>query len=436
MFKKLRNKLLIINMLIIAALVICCLAAIQITTSSFIKSDINARLDRAAAMCRNAVNRNEARAAGEFDDEDFARPDGRQMRNGMQPPEEGMVPSEEARGEDRFSTEISVYCDKDANVLLSEAMFNPEEVDYGDKLVKIIASDKTQGSVNLDVDSWAYRREEYGEGYIIAFTKNEAEKKIILTLNIMLAAAAIFSIGISFLISLLSANRSIRPIEEAYNKQKQFVADASHELRTPLASISANTDVLLSKRGSTIDEEYKWLEYIKDEAERMTQLTNDLLCLARSDSDEGEKVYPEISLSDTVEDVILETEAVAFESGVAMSDDIAEGITVCAPQAGLKQLVLILVDNAIKYTPQGGSANISLKRENGKAVLRVENDGEINKEDLPHIFERFYRADKSRARESGGYGLGLSIAESLCRSIGGRIKAESENGRTRFTVTI
>ena len=408
-------------MIIIFALVMACLAAIQITTSTYINRDIDQRLDRVLNMFRGDIIRREN---GE---QVFGQMRGAPMDR---PPDDRRPPE----AEDRFSSEIAIYCDNDANVLDSRMMFDVDEFGYTDELKTVINSDKETGSVRLGSESWAYRYEKYGEGYIVAFTKNEAERNIIFRLNIMLTIAALFSMGITFLISLVSANRSIKPIEESYNKQKQFVADASHELKTPLASIRANTDVLLSKRSSTIGEEYKWLQYIKDEADRMTVLTNDLLILARSDADEGEKMYPEISFSDVVEDVLLENEAVAFENGVELQSDICEGVTMTAPPEGLKQLVLILIDNAVKYTPKGGRIHVRLARDGGRIVFEVENDGEINREDLPHIFERFYRADKSRARESGGYGLGLAIAESLTHGMGGRITAQSENGTTKFTV--
>lgn len=425
MFKRMRNKLLVTNMLIILAMVIACLAAIQITTTSYIERDIDQRLMREMNIFRNDISRQENGI------EPF---DGIRGDNGGMPDHPGTDDHRPPEEEDRFNSEIAVYCDKEANVLKSRMMFEVGEFNYDDELEDIIEADKPRGSVRLDDDSWAYLREEYGEGYIVALTKNEAERNIILRLNIILGIAALFSMALSFIISLISANRSIRPIEDSYEKQKQFVADASHELRTPLASIRANTDVLLSKRDSTIGEEYKWLEYIKDEAERMTALTNDLLTLARSDSDEGETVHPEISFTDIVEDVLLENEAVAFENSVTLESDIAEGIMLTAPPEGLKQLVLILTDNAIKYTPRGGRIDVTLTRDGGRIIFRVENDGEISAEDLPHIFERFYRADKSRARESGGYGLGLAIAASLTRSMGGRITAESSDGKTRFTV--
>ncbi|MCH5211720.1 MAG: HAMP domain-containing histidine kinase [Oscillospiraceae bacterium] len=421
MFKKLKNRLLFTNMIIIILFVIVCLGGIWISTYVSVRNDISRRLDRAIEMCRN----------------DIMRPDPFNGREGRPRELPGDRPEDmERKRNDTFMMEISVYCDKSGNIISKRSMFD-EEPDYSDKLKEIAASGKSDGSITLDVDSWAYKRVEFENGYIIALTKNESEKRIVLTTGLLLCAAGILSIGISFLISLIIANRAIKPVEESYNKQKQFVTDASHELRTPLASISANTDVLLSKRDSTIDAEIKWLEYIKDETDRMTQLTNDLLSLAKADAalDEEKQPLQKVSFSEICDDALLETEAFAFENNINLSYDIAENIEIMASSAALKQVVLILIDNALKYTPSGGSVYVRLDEADGKAVFYVENDGSINNEDIPHLFERFYRADKSRARESGGYGLGLAIAKSLCDGFGGSIKAQSQDNRTRFTVT-
>ena len=247
MFKRVRNRLLITNMLIIAVFVIACLAAVHITTRHFINSSINARLDNAINMCMRDINR---------------QANGDQRRMGeMQPPlDTRRLP------DDAFNTEISAYCDTDGSIISSRSVFEIDD-DYSDVIKSLSKAEKASGSVMLSSDSWAYKRVGYESGYIIALTKNASERSIMLMLTILLCIIALVSLVISFLISLLSANRSMRPIEEAYNKQKQFVADASHELRTPLASISANIDVLLSKGDSTIESERKWIEYIGDEAQ-------------------------------------------------------------------------------------------------------------------------------------------------------------------------
>ncbi|MGM9937010.1 MAG: sensor histidine kinase [Candidatus Ornithomonoglobus sp.] len=418
MFRQLRNKLLITNLAVTAALVICCLTAIFVTTYSFISNEINNQLNRAIQMSVQRIERGDripADAAAPTD----TNPD--------------MKPKSRADDMDRFSTEFSVYADAYGKPISANTNFNMVESDYSEIVKDIILSGRSRGSTKLDIDSWAYRVVPYEAGYIVAFAQNSAQKRILFRLVIILILAAVVSTAITFVISLFSANRSIRPIEESYNKQKQFVADASHELRTPLASISANTDVLLSKPESTIAEEKKWLVYIKDETDRMTQLTNDLLYLARSDSDKGEKILSDISFSDIVEDIILESEAVAFENNISLKYTSEPDLYVSASQGGLKQLVLILMDNALKYTPENGEICLILKSDYDKVFFSVENTGEISKEDMPHIFERFYRADKSRSRESGGYGLGLAIADSLCTGFGGTLAVKSGNGRTSFS---
>lgn len=418
MFKQLRNKLLITNLSVTAALVVCCLTAIFLTTYGFINNEINDQLNRAIQMSVQRIERG-SRAPDSAAPPPAAKPD--------------MKPESRTDDMDRFSTEFSVYADADGNAISAITNFNMVESDYSEIVKDIVLSGKSHGSAKLDIASWAYRVVPYETGYIVAFAQNSAQKRILFRLVIILILAAVVSTALTFLISLFSANRSIHPIEESYNKQKQFVADASHELRTPLASISANTDVLLSKPESTIEEEKKWLIYIKDETDRMTQLTNDLLYLAKSDSDREEKVFSDISFSDIVEDVVLESEAIAFENNIGFDYTAEPELRVNASQGGLKQLVLILVDNSLKYTPENGTVNIELKSNGDKAVFSVENTGEISREDLPHIFERFYRADKSRSRESGGYGLGLAIASSLCAGFGGTLEVKSENGKTKFS---
>lgn len=424
MFKALRNKLLITNIIIIAALMIGCLTAIQLVTYRSVRSDIEVRLDRSVNMCMQSVKKqNEPEHFNE------TPPDDPPARPQDKPPREPV--------QDRFSSDFSVYVDQDGDMISEFTNLNVDESDYTDAVKSILSASKEQGSVSLGTESWSYKRVSFGDGYIIAFAQDSAQKKILLNLGLLLIGIGILSIGLAFLISLYIANRSIKPIEESYNRQKRFVADASHELRTPLAAINANADLLLSHPDSTIADEKKWIIYIKDETERMTGLTNDLLYLAKSDADREEKVSSSVSLSDITESTILETEAAAFEKGLELTYSVEPDITVIASQDRLKQLILILIDNALKYTPQKGKINISLVKEGSKAVMRVENTGEgIAADELPHIFDRFYRTDKSRARESGGSGLGLSIAKSICKSINADICAESIPGKmTVFTVS-
>ena len=439
MFRKLRNKLLIVNTLIIAALVIGSFSVIYIITLRNTNRNIDMKLERAinfAGETREPRMGAREREAAEPLNGETPPPkpedDMRRMPDG-EPPE-----MRDNNNGEPFSLTFTVVTDNEGNVQKKNMPFDMTEDFYTDKLADIISASNNQGQLTSDNGYWAYMSEKTETGYIVAFTDINSEHNIMLNLLIVLSSVALLSLVAAFLISLFNANRSIKPVEESYNKQKQFVADASHELKTPLTTINTNVDVLLTREDSTIGAEKKWLQYIKTETERMTKLTNDLLYLARLDHNENAVMLSPVSFSEAAESVILLMEAVVFEKNVNMNYDIAPDLTVNGNMEQLKQLVMILLDNACKYTPEKGTIDVRLKKADGAAVFTVRNSGEgISEEALEHIFERFYREDKSRARKSGGYGLGLAIAKAIVESYKGSIKAESvKNEYTQFTVKI
>ena len=330
------------------------------------------------------------------------------------------------------------YTDTDGNIEKVNAPFDLTEDFYTDKINDIIYGSEDKGQIRSSNGYWSYKVVPLDTGFIIAFTECQAEHAMLRNLFLILLLVGVVALTVAFLISLSSANRSIKPVEESYNKQKQFVADASHELKTPLTTINTNVDVLLSHQENTIGEEKKWLDYIKTETERMTKLTNDLLYLARIDHDDGNVIFSKVSFSEAVESVILLMEAVIFENNVNLTYDITPDLFVNGSTEQLKQLVMILLDNAVKYTPKSGDINITLTHESSDAVLTVRNTGVgISEDAQKQIFERFYREDKSRARESGGYGLGLAIAKAITTACKGSIKVYSKkNEYTEFTVKI
>ena len=227
-------------------------------------------------------------------------------------------------------------------------------------------------------------------------------------------------------------------MERAWEQQRQFTADASHELKTPLTVILANTGILLSHKQETISNQVKWVENTETEAQRMKQLVEDMLFLAKSDDVRLPVTHLPLDFSDAVLSRILPFESVAYEQGITIQSNIERDIVVNGDEGQLKQLVSILMDNACKYAPQGGTITVSLLREQEKAKLVVNNTGGvIAPEELAHVFERFYRSDKSRARKQGGYGLGLAIAKSIAEKHHGVITAESEEkSGTSFTVCL
>jgi signal transduction histidine kinase len=228
-------------------------------------------------------------------------------------------------------------------------------------------------------------------------------------------------------------NRMLGSLEQAYRAQKQFVGDASHELRAPLTAIQGNLELLERHPEMNVCERREALREANREARRLTQLVADLLALARADA--GVPIRHErVELDRVVLDVLGESRHLV--QGQLLSLDAIEPVQVVGDPDRLKQLTLILVDNAIKYTPESGSVSVSLRRNDHAAMLEVHDTGiGIAQSDLPRVFERFYRADPARRRDVGGTGLGLSIARWIAEQHGADICLSSEPGRgTRVLV--
>ncbi len=238
----------------------------------------------------------------------------------------------------------------------------------------------------------------------------------------------IFLETIIFIISKLITNWIIKPVKESFAKQKQFIADASHELKTPLSVIVASSEALEEN-----PKEKKWLNNIKEESNRMNLLITDLLELAKTE----QKVVDlkESDLSKIVELSTLTFEGKAFESNIKIDYDIEPNIKMRMVENNIKQLVEILLDNGVKHSKAKSTINISLKENNNQIELLVKNKGEaIPKGEEEKIFERFYRIDKSRNRDSNRYGLGLAIAKNIVLNHNGKISAYSSDGTTTFKV--
>ena len=225
--------------------------------------------------------------------------------------------------------------------------------------------------------------------------------------------------------------------------QKRFVSDASHELKTPLAVIDANASVLEQSVGQN-----KWLDYIKEQSGRMAGLINELLQLSKIEEAKETEAPRQAEQFDAAEAVLsaaLPFESVAFEHGVTLETDVPDTLNMCGNRKELEQLAGILIDNAVKHSPAGGTVYVTLSgaegRHNAKGSqfleLRVKNSGEtIPPEALPHIFDRFYRVDESRTHKDNSYGLGLAIAKGLAEKNNGSITVTSENGVTEFTLRL
>ena len=242
-------------------------------------------------------------------------------------------------------------------------------------------------------------------------------------------------LGVIYLISIYFAKRAIKGIEEAWDKQKQFVADASHEFKTPIAVINANADALLleEKRKNK-----KWIEYIKAETNRMNRLVTDLLYLATTENMDIEFESVPFNISEIVNNIILSMEAVIYEKKLVLNQNIEEDLYFKGDASKIEQIMIILIDNAIKYTDEAGKIKIDLKRNNKTIEFSVENTGVgIEKENLSKVFDRFYRKDTARTGTDNSYGLGLPIAKAVVERMGGKITVDSTpNKRTKFTIIL
>lgn len=264
----------------------------------------------------------------------------------------------------------------------------------------------------------------------IVFADMSSEKATLLGLAKSCTVLGVLCLGIFLGIAVLLAKWMVRPVEQAWTQQRQFVADASHELKTPLTVIMTNAELLQS---DMVDNRDRCIDSILTMSHQMRALVEHLLELARSDNGQAKMVFEQVDLSALAEDALLPFEAVFFEAGLTLESDIAPGITLTGSRQHLGQLLDILLDNAKKYA-QGGTVRLTLQRQ-GRHHCRlcVSNQAEpMDKEALKNIFKRFYRMDTARSRD-GSFGLGLSIAENIVTAHGGKIWADYADGRITFT---
>jgi len=252
--------------------------------------------------------------------------------------------------------------------------------------------------------------------------------------SFLLASVGTALVGFFIVVALivLLSNWIIRPVSESYEKQKRFITDAGHEIKTPLTIIGADADLLEMEFG-----ESEWLCDIKKQARRLTGLTNDLVLLARME--EGDKTMPMIDfpVSDVVGETAASFQALAQTQDKQFSLSVQPMLSLCGNEKAIQQMVAILLDNALKYSPTGGSISLDLIKQNKSLRLSVCNTTAepIMPSDLNRLFERFYRADPSRNSETGGYGIGLSVAKAIAEAHGGRIQASSADGQS-LTMTV
>ena len=272
-------------------------------------------------------------------------------------------------------------------------------------------------------------------GYTIVFSDTSTEAATLKTMIYgcfgVFAAALLVFWGISILLS----RWVIRPVEKAFNQQRQFVSDASHELKTPLAVIMANAELMQS--GCTSDEDTsKFAETILSTTYQMRSLVENMLEMARVDNGAVKIQFASLDFSQLVSDAVLSFQLLYEEKGMGLCCAAQDGIQIQGSEQHLYQVMDVLLDNALKYSTPGGMVSVDLTSNGRSCTLSVASPGEpLSQEDLKNIFKRFYRGDKARAM-NGSYGLGLSIAESIVAAHRGKIRAESAQGVNTFFVQL
>lgn len=231
--------------------------------------------------------------------------------------------------------------------------------------------------------------------------------------------------GAVFTVILILSGRIIRPIAEAYEKQKRFITDAGHEIKTPLTIINANVDILELELGG----ENESLADIKGQTQRLKSLTEDLVMLSRMEEAEDKLLKIEFPVSDVVLEAAGEFRALAESENKEFICEIEPMLTLNGNDKSIRQLVSIFLDNALKYSPEGSKIKLTLAKQGRTIRLSVSNDTnfDLDSEQLEHVFDRFYRTDSSRNSETGGHGIGLSVAKAIVTAHGGKIAAAVES---------
>lgn len=413
MIKKLQRKFVAVAMLSLFIVLLIIIGTVNILNYTRMADD--------AQRTINILKEND----GSFPKPDMKPGHGKEMFMGMSP---------EAPYESRY---FSVLMDGSGNVSTIDTgkiagTDTDEAAEYAEKVLECGRTSGFMGQYRFGV-----KDKDNGTLIIFLYCGRELSNfRAVLLISVGISFAGMLAV---FLLLIFFSGRIVKPVSESYEKQKRFITDAGHEIKTPLTIIDADAELVGLDCG-----ENEWLEDIRKQTKRLTALTNDLIYLAKMEEGQKSSTKIEFPLSDVVEETAESFRARAVNENKKLDIDIQPEITYCGDEKAVRQLVSILVDNAVKYSDGTGSISVKLEGQGGTSKLskgfrlQVFNSCEhIEPESVKHLFDRFYRAEQSRNSQTGGYGIGLSVAKAVVDAHKGKITADTADGKSlRITVVM
>ena len=301
-------------------------------------------------------------------------------------------------------------------------------------ILEMSQSAVTSGKTRGFIDNYRFAvSDSFDDGWYVSFVdvseaRHNFNNFLTISISVSVVCMAVLSVVLFFV-----ADKAISPIVESYEKQKRFITDAGHEIKTPLTIINADADVLTM----SIGKDNEWINDIKKQTKRMTELTNDLILLSKMDEVHKNALVEDVDIKKSINDHLDSFKSVIDRKNIKTEVE-TEDVIVKGDHKMIDELISILTDNAVKYCPEGKSIKIICSKDQKNANIEMTNDTQedIDKESLKKLFERFYRTDSSHNSETGGHGIGLSIAKAIVDSHGGKISASKKEKNTiTFTVS-
>ena len=406
MIRKIRWKFIRITMAVLSVTIVAIAAVINVSNWINVSAEIQETL--------TALSENTGRGNGKPEKQE-KRGRGRKIQNTVE--------------ESRYFT---VHCDQTGSFVITDASRIQDQTNEELQAVAFSALQSGKDSGRTGDYQYLIRWGDSGRGTAV-FLNCETKFDALRGLAILSGIACAGGIGIAWLLVFLFSERAIRPMIRNAEQQKRFITDAGHELKTPLAVISANMDALEIET-----EKNEWINSTREQLAKMKKLVSELTYLSRLDEEDAALIREETDFSD-----LIRTETEAFRGmaefqGKNLETDVEDGLILRGDREALRKLISQLCDNALKYSPEGDTIRLSARR-NGKVICLTEENSltePMGEETLSHLFDRFYRPDASRSRESGGTGIGLSMVRAVAERHGGEARAEmTKNGRIRFLCT-